>query len=88
MVCTLLPAMLYKPTSIWYNIGMNENKEDTSDTLDEHIIKIQQYMETFAGTDAMVEYFEKEAFANAKAQFLAKYPKLAQYEEAFRDSDS
>lgn len=23
MVCTLLPAMLYKPTSIWYNRDMN-----------------------------------------------------------------
>ena len=22
MVCTLLQAKLYKPTSIWYNIGM------------------------------------------------------------------
>ena len=88
MVCTLLPAMLYKPTSIWYNRGMDENKEDTYDTLDDLLIKYAQFAEAFAGTDTMKKYFEEEAFANAKAQFLDKYPNLAQYEKASRDSDS
>ena len=67
---------------------MDENKEDTSDTLDEQIIKYQQYAEAFAGTDTMKKYFEEEAFANAKAHFLDKYPNLAQFEKASRDSDS